>query len=63
MMSLFIPDDDLAMPITEIASPTMEHVLQAFSNLFGRIGVADPDEGVIGSIVDLCLDDKSGAQK
>ena len=60
MVSLVIPRDDLAMPICEIASPTMEHVLQVFSNLFGRIGVADPDENLIGGIVEACLRQNSG---
>lgn len=53
--SLVIPRDDLAMPVAEIASPTMEDVLQVFSNLFGRIGVADPDEDLISGIVKACL--------
>lgn len=61
-MSLQIGNDDLAMPIAEIASPTMEHVLQVFSNLFGRIGIADPDEEVIGGIVDACVVESSGEQ-
>jgi hypothetical protein len=45
------------MPITEIASPTIEHIMQSFSNVFGRIGVADPAEEVIGKILDSCLND------
>jgi len=58
--SLTISPHDLAMPISEIASPTMEHVLQVFSHLFGRIGVADPDEVLIGDIVEACLDQPLG---
>lgn len=54
---LQIPEGDLAMPITEIASPTIEHIMQSFSNVFGRIGVADPAEEVIGKILDSCLND------
>jgi hypothetical protein len=49
--------DDLAMPIIEIGSPTIEHILQSFSNLFGRIGVADPVESIIGNIILDCMAD------
>lgn len=52
---LLIRPDELAMPIIEIGSPTIEHVLQSFSHLFGRIGVADPVEDVIGGIIKKCL--------
>ncbi|SMO77387.1 hypothetical protein [Ruegeria faecimaris] len=52
---LQIPEGGLAMPLIEIGSPTIEHIMQSFSNLFGRIGVADPIETVIGKIVDSCL--------
>ncbi|UWQ77488.1 hypothetical protein [Leisingera sp. M658] len=52
---LMIGADDLAMPVVEIGSPTIEHILQSFSNLFGRIGVADPADKVIGKIIDDCL--------
>ncbi len=52
---LIIGADDMAMPVIEIGSPTMEHILQSFSNLFGRIGVADPVEKVIGKIIDDCI--------
>ena len=43
--------NDLAMPVVEIGSPTIEHILQSFTNLFGRIGIADPKEEVIFGIV------------
>lgn len=52
---LMIGADDLAMPVVEIGSPTIEHILQSFSNLFGRIGVADPVDKVIGKIIDDCI--------
>ena len=45
--------DNLAMPVVEVGSPTIEHVLQSFSNLFGRIGVPDPVADDIAMIV--CL--------
>lgn len=35
---------DFAMPLGEIASPEVEHLLQTFSHLFGRIGLPDPDK-------------------
>ncbi len=48
---LSIPWDSIAMPIVEIGSPTIEHVLQTFSNLFSRIGITDPDENEIREMV------------
>lgn len=33
--------DPFAMPVGELTSPEVEHVMQAFSVLFGRIGVED----------------------
>lgn len=35
-------DLDLAGPVTQLGSPTIEHVMQSYANLFGRIGIADP---------------------
>ncbi|WP_132311063.1 hypothetical protein [Martelella mediterranea] len=52
---LCIQKNDLAMPVVEIGSPTIEHILQSFAQLFGRIGVADPVEDVIGGIVEHCI--------
>lgn len=57
---LSIGQDDLAMPVVEIGSPTIEHVLQSFTQLFGRIGVADPVETVIGGIIEHCVSSKKG---
>ena len=42
---------DFAMPVAEFGSPTIEHVLQSFSNLFTRIGVAETTEDAISSII------------
>jgi len=36
-----------AMPIGELASPHVEHLLQTFSYLFGRIGLPDPDKDIV----------------
>lgn len=43
--------DDFGMPISQIGSPTIEHVMQCFSNLFGRIGLPDPVEAEITNII------------
>jgi hypothetical protein len=36
--------DNFSMPIGELPSPEIEHILQCFSFLFGRIGVEDIDK-------------------
>jgi hypothetical protein len=36
---LRIPTGDLAMPIAVVASPNVEHFIQSFSLLFGRVGI------------------------
>ena len=48
---LIFEADNLAMPVVQIGSPTMEHILQSFGSLFGRIGVEDPFEEVISDII------------
>lgn len=50
-IGLCIPFGDLAMPVSQIESPTIEHILQTFSYLFSRIGIADPDKLVLDEIV------------
>jgi hypothetical protein len=42
---------DFAYPVAELQSPWTEHLMQVFCNLFGRIGVADPDKGLVAHIV------------
>lgn len=44
--------DDFAMPVAEITSPDVEHLLQTFSHLFGRIGLPDPDKALIETLSD-----------
>lgn len=39
----FVASDDLAAPIAKLRSPWIEHVMQNFTMLFARIGVADND--------------------
>lgn len=41
-----------AMPVGELPSPTIEHFLQSFSSLFGRIGLDDLEENYITTIVE-----------
>jgi len=47
---LFIGHGDLALPIGVVASPQLEHLMQSFSFLFGRIGVADPDPSYVAGL-------------
>ncbi len=47
---LSIPVDDLAYPVGQILSPQLEHLLQAFAFLFGRIGLPDPDKGYVDGL-------------
>lgn len=58
IMGLSFDKEDFAMPIVEITSPTIEHILQSFSNLFGRIGVPEPVAANIATIVCLNMLDK-----
>lgn len=37
----FVASDDLATPVAKLKSPWIEHVMQNFTMLFARIGVAD----------------------
>jgi len=39
----FVHTDDLAAPVAKLKSPWIEHVMQNFTMLFARIGVADND--------------------
>lgn len=39
----FVAPDDLAAPVAKLKSPWVEHVMQNFTMLFARIGVADND--------------------
>jgi hypothetical protein len=47
---LRIEPHDLAMPIGLLRSPNLEHFMQAFSLLFGRIGIADPDPAYVANL-------------
>jgi len=50
-VALRFDKDDFAMPISQVGSPTIEHIMQCFSNLFGRIGVADPSAAILGRMI------------
>jgi hypothetical protein len=39
----FVASDDLSAPVAKLKSPWVEHVMQNFTMLFARIGVADND--------------------
>ncbi|WP_416401667.1 hypothetical protein [Alicycliphilus denitrificans] len=39
----YVDTDDLAAPVAKLKSPWIEHVMQNFTMLFARIGVADND--------------------
>lgn len=39
--SLSFSKDNFAMPVGQLTSPAVEHVLQTFATLFGRIGLED----------------------
>lgn len=56
---LVIKNNELAMPVGLVGSPTIEHVLQSFSTLFGRIGIADPQDEIIGGIINQYLIEES----
>ena len=58
LLNLSFEYQDLAMPIIELGSPTIEHVLQSFSNLFGRIGVPEPIADDIAMIICLNIPDQ-----
>lgn len=50
---LELPRDGFAFCGGRIDSPTMEHLMQTFSLLFGRIGLPDPDPAYIASLWSL----------
>lgn len=51
--------DEFAMPVGQLTSPNIEHLLQNYSQMFGRIGVADTPKEVIERI--CALDLRKGA--
>ena len=49
---MLINEDDLAMPIGVLASPNIEHLMQTFSYLFGRIGINDHEPSYVSALWD-----------
>lgn len=48
--SLAVKSDDLAMPVGIISSPNLEHLMQTFAMMFGRIGLPDPDPSYVSAL-------------
>jgi len=44
--NLLVSDDVIAMPIGQMASPNIEHLMQSFSYIYGRIGLPDKHNDV-----------------
>jgi hypothetical protein len=47
---LRIETDGLALPLSIVKSPNVEHLMQSFSLLFSRIGIPDPDESYLETL-------------
>jgi len=45
-----VPKDCFAMPVGVLTSPYIEHLMQAFATLFGRIGITDHEPSYIRSL-------------
>lgn len=48
--SLSFSIENFAMPVGQLTSPAVEHVLQTFASLFGRIGLEDHEKEYIETI-------------
>lgn len=48
-------DLDLACPVAQLGSPTIEHIMQSYANLFGRIGIADPKSEDLDLLINRLL--------
>src|SRR5262249_5811775 len=44
---------DFACFVAEIRSPWIEHCMQVFCNMFGRIGIDDIDRSLVRSVLNL----------
>jgi len=47
---LRVAPNDLAMPLSVVRSPNIEHLMQAFSLLFSRIGIPDPEPSYVNAL-------------
>lgn len=52
---------DFAYPIAELQSPWVEHLLQVFCTMFGRIGLEDPDRSKALAIAESVFPPKENA--
>jgi hypothetical protein len=52
--------DDFAMPVGRIPSPQIEHILQTFSYMFGRIGLDDYDPEFIAGVSERDFEIREG---
>jgi hypothetical protein len=50
---LSFDEDDFAMPVGKVPSPHIEHVLQTFSYMFGRIGLEDYAPDFIAKVCEM----------
>jgi hypothetical protein len=50
--SLHVAADEIAMPISVVSSPHLEHLMQSFTLLFGRIGLPDPSSDYVSGLWD-----------
>lgn len=48
--ALDIKEDGFSYPVGQLVSPYIEHLMQMFSILFGRIGLPDPDNDYISKL-------------
>jgi hypothetical protein len=48
--SVHVPTGGFSMPVGLIASPFLEHLMQSFAMLFGRIGLPDPDLSYVSGL-------------
>ena len=53
--------ENFAMPLIQVGSPAIEHILQTFSNLFCRIGIVEPVYETIEHLIQTSLDGKENA--
>ena len=57
---LKIGDEEIAIVVGQLKSPQLEHLMQCFTILFGRIGLPDPPKGIeSGLLRATCADSRS----
>ena len=48
--SLYVGPGGFSMPLGLVSSPLIEHIMQSFAMLFGRIGLSDPDPAYLAGL-------------